>query len=83
MQKVLGFQQAKSRWAIIALVTLAALAGTVGAEPGPAHILEQEDFTGLATQILTYLGYAVIAGLSILVAVVGARRAWGFLRRFL
>lgn len=70
---------------VMALVAMAvggmALAGD---PPAPTdHILTQQDFTGLATQILTYLGYAVIAGLSILVAVVGARRAWSFMRRFL
>lgn len=70
---------------VMALVAMAvggmALAGDPPAPTG--HILEQADFTGLATQILTYLGYAVVAGLTILVAVIGARRAWSFMRRFL
>jgi hypothetical protein len=45
--------------------------------------IDQADFTQLATQILTYLGYAVAAGLTVLVAVIGARRAWTFMRGFL
>lgn len=66
---------------VLAVLALLALAHAT-ATPDP-WILTEADFTDLATQILTYLGYAVVAGLSILVAVVGARRAWGFMRRFL
>lgn len=68
---------------VMALLAVAVGGLALAGEPEPAHILEQSDFTGLATQILTYLGYAVVAGLTILVAVIGARRAWGFMRRFL
>jgi hypothetical protein len=63
------------------LVTLVLLAGFAFGQTDP-WILEQTEFTGLATQILTYLGYAVVAGLAVLVAVKGARRAWTFLRTF-
>lgn len=52
-------------------------------DPDPTGSITQEDFTSLATQILTYLGYAIVAGLTVLVAVIGARRAWSFMRRFL
>lgn len=65
----------------VAMVGGVALAG--GPPPEPDHILVQEDFTGVATQILTYLGYAVVAGLTVLVAVLAARRGWSFFRRFL
>lgn len=68
---------------VLAMLLVLAVVAVAGAEPAPAYELGQEEFTSLATQILTYLGYAVVAGLSILVAVVGARRAWGFMRRFL
>lgn len=71
----------------LALVMLAAFVlGSValaGGEPDPAYILTQEDFTQVTTQILTYLGYAVVAGLAVLAAVLGARRAWSFFRRFI
>lgn len=69
----------------VLLVLVVALAATFGfaQDPDPAGTITQEDFTGLATQILTYLGYAIVAGLSVLVAVLGARRAWSFMRRFL
>jgi hypothetical protein len=53
------------------------------AQTEPTGEITQADFTGLATQILTYLGYAIVAGLTVLVAVLGARRAWSFMRKFL
>lgn len=72
------------KFGVVALVALAVGGLALAGDPPPTdHVLTQAEFTGLATQILTYLGYAVVAGLSILVAVVGARRAWGFMRRFL
>lgn len=68
----------------VLLALVVALAAAFGfAQEDPAGTITQEDFTGLATQILTYLGYAIVAGLSVLVAVLGARRAWSFMRRFL
>jgi hypothetical protein len=45
--------------------------------------MTQADFTGVATQILTYLGYAVAAGLTVLVAFIAAKRGWTFFRSFL
>lgn len=60
-----------------------ALAAFGFAQEEPVGTITQEDFTGLATQILTYLGYAIVTGLTVLVAVLGARRAWSFMRRFL
>lgn len=71
------------RSVLLAVVVAMAALGVAGAEPPPDYELGQSDFTGVATQILTYLGYAVVAGLSVLVAVVAARRGWSFLRRFL
>lgn len=45
--------------------------------------MTQADFTGVATQILTYLGFAVAAGLTVLVAFIAAKRGWAFFRSFL
>lgn len=73
--------QARTVAALLVLLVGAGMA--VAGDPPPAHQLDQDDFTSVATQILTYLGYAVVAGLSVLVAVVAARRGWSFLRRFL
>lgn len=78
------FGRVQPRTVVMALVAAMAALGTASAgEPGPAYELTEEDFGSVATQILTYLGYAVVAGLSVLVAVVAARRGWSFLRRFL
>ena len=73
-----------SRHSRVALVLLMAALVTAGfaQDPNPGEITQQH-FTDLATQILTYLGYAIVAGLTVLVAVIGARRAWSFMRRFL
>lgn len=69
---------------LVALLVVGALAVASAGDPPPAaYILDQDDFTGVATRVLEYLGYAVVAGLSILVSVVAARRGWSFLRRFL
>ena len=68
------------KYALVLLVMAFAAVGFAQVDP---WVLEQSHFTELATQILTYLGYAVVAGLTILVAVIGARRAWSFMRRFL
>lgn len=78
------FGRVQPRTVVMALVAAMAALGTASAgDPGPAYELTEEDFGAVATQILTYLGYAVVAGLSVLVAVVAARRGWSFLRRFL
>lgn len=73
--------QKYTRPALVLLVLAMAAFGF--AQEEPVGTITQEDFTGLATQILTYLGYAIVAGLTVLVAVLGARRAWSFMRRFL
>jgi Tfp pilus assembly protein PilW len=73
-----------SRYGRVALVLLIAALATAGfAQDPPPGTITQENFSDLATQILTYLGYAIVAGLTVLVAVIGARRAWSFMRRFL
>lgn len=77
------FGPVQARTVVLLLVALAAGVGFASPPEPEAYELTQEDFTGVATQILTYLGYAVIAGLSVLVAVIAARRGWSFLRRFL
>ena len=77
-------QFVKNNARIFVMLVFALLAGFgMAGDPPTDHILTQQTFTDLATQILTYLGYAVVAGLTLLVAVIGARRAWGFMRRFL
>lgn len=53
-----------------------------GAQPASGEITEAQ-FTQLATKILTYLGYAVVAGLTVLVAVLGAQAAWRFFGKFI
>ena len=68
---------------LLVALSVMMLAAVGFADPVDPWVLEQSHFTELATQILTYLGYAVVAGLTILVAVIGARRAWSFMRRFL
>lgn len=45
--------------------------------------IDQDTFTDVATTVLEYLGYAIVAGLTVLVAVIGARKAWAFMRRFI
>lgn len=62
--------------AMIAAPTLAAAQTTTGE-------ITQSDFTGLATKVLTYLGYAIAAGLTVLVAVLAARAGWGFFGQFI
>lgn len=68
---------------LVALLVVGALAVASAGDPPPAWQLDADDFQTLATQILTYLGYAVAAGVTLLAAVIGARRAWSFMRRFL
>lgn len=70
------------RLAFFLLLFAMATVGLAGDPPDPVGVITQEDFTELATQILTYLGYAIAAGLGVLVMVIGARRAWSFFRRF-
>lgn len=74
-----------NRLVVTLMVMAFAILGAAMAQTAPPaqHVLTQANFTDLATQILTYLGFAVIAGLTVLVAVIGARRAWAFMRRFL
>jgi hypothetical protein len=78
---VMRLRAALNARVLVALVVmLAAASGLAQSDPA---VISQQQFTDLATQILTYLGYAIVAGLSVLVAVIGARRAWAFMRRFL
>jgi hypothetical protein len=78
---VMRLRAALNARVLVALVVmLAAASGLAQSDPA---VISQQQFTDLATQILTYLGYAIVAGLTVLVAVIGARRAWGFMRRFL
>jgi uncharacterized membrane protein YkvI len=68
---------------VVLLAMIAVSAAFAQTTPTPTGEITQQDFTDLATQILTYLGYAIVAGLTVLVAVIGARRAWSFMRKFL
>jgi hypothetical protein len=78
---VMRLRAALNARVLVALVVMVAASfGLVQSDPA---VISQQQFTDLATQILTYLGYAIVAGLTVLVAVIGARRAWGFMRRFL
>lgn len=67
---------------VLMLVFMAIIAVSF-ASGGNAYEIGEAQFTAVATQALTYLGYAITAGLTILVAIVGARHAWKFIRRFL
>lgn len=53
------------------------------AQTGAAGEITQADFTSLATKVLTYLGYAIAAGLTVLVATVAATAGWRFFSRFI
>lgn len=77
------FVRSNGRVALQLLLVCLAVTGIAFAQDDPVGTITQADFTDLATQILTYLGYAIAAGLTVLVAVLGARRAWSFMRRFL
>jgi hypothetical protein len=68
---------------MVMLVLSMVLGVSFGQTTAPADPISQTTFTDLATKILTYLGYAVVAGLTVLVGVLGARRAWSFMRTFL
>lgn len=63
-----------------ALVAAPVLVSTASAQTGE---LTSENFTGVATKILTYLGYAIAAGVTIVVAVVAAQAGWRFFSKFL
>jgi hypothetical protein len=41
------------------------------------------DFTSVGTKVLSYLGYAVAAGLTVLVATVAAQAGWKFFGKFI
>lgn len=81
---VVRFAKGNARVLVMLAIAAVMAVASAGDPPDPdAWILTSEDFSGLATQILTYLGYAVGAGVTLLAAVIGARRAWSFMRRFL
>lgn len=65
--------------AMVALPTVAtsALAQSTTGE------ITSADFTQLATKVLTYLGYAIAAGLTVLVAVIAAQAGWRFFGKFI
>lgn len=77
------FKSVGVRGAVMLVALCASMVSLATTGGGSAGTITQADFTDLATQILTYLGYAIAAGLTVLVAVIGARRAWSFMRRFL
>lgn len=82
MTKVLAvLKSVVSPRVLVALCLMVVSAAFAQTTPTPGEISEA-DFTDLATKILTYLGYAISAGITVLVAVIGARRAWSFLRKF-
>jgi hypothetical protein len=78
-QVIIRLRAAFNARLVVALVVLVASWAMAAA---PTGTISEAQFTDLATQILAYLGYAIVAGLTVLVAVVGARRAWSFLRSF-
>lgn len=59
-----------------ASVALAQTGGTTGE-------ITQQNFTDLATKVLTYLGYAIAAGLTVLIATIAARVGWNFFGKFI
>jgi di/tricarboxylate transporter len=83
MNLVMRLRAALNARVLVMLVLMLAVASGLAQQQGNPAVISQQQFTDLATQILTYLGYAIVAGLTVLVAVIGARRAWGFMRRFL
>lgn len=56
--------------------------GVVFAQATPGD-LQQSDFTAIATKILTYLGFAIAAGLTLIVAYTAAKAGWSAIRGFL
>lgn len=77
LQKLRSVQY--SRYIAPVLVGTLALSGASFAADGD---IVAADFTALGTKILTYLGYAIAAGLLVLVAVIGAKKAWQFMQTF-
>lgn len=68
---------------MLAFALLASLGFAGGdPDPDPAGVLTAEDFQGVATQVLELLGWAVAAGLGVVIAMVVVRRGWAFIRRF-
>lgn len=67
---------------VAAMVGLPTLATYAGAQTASGEITAA-DFTGVATKVLTYLGYAIAAGLTVLVATVAAQAGWRFFSKFI
>jgi hypothetical protein len=62
------------------MLTVLASSGVAFAADGD---ISSADFTAVATKVLTYLGYAVAAGLTVLVATVAAQAGWKFFSKFI
>lgn len=75
------------RLVMLAIVAGMAALGVAGAEPTPTYtdygdVVDLEVFADLGTYIFGVLVAAVLAGLGLLVARVGVRRVWTFIRSF-
>lgn len=46
-------------------------------------LITQETFMGLSEKVLTYLAMAISAGISVLLGVLAAKKAWNFMREYL
>lgn len=71
---------AARRALIGAMVALPAISTSAWAADGE---ITSADFTTLATKVLTYLGFAIAAGLTVLVAVIAAQAGWRFFGKFI
>jgi hypothetical protein len=87
MKGVLRFVRGLGLSAQARIFALLAFMTTVLAMSGVSFALDgditQADFTGVATKVLAYLGYAIGAGLTVLVAVVAAQAGWKFFTKFI
>jgi hypothetical protein len=82
--KMLGglFQNARLRL-LAAFVMAFAMFGASGVSFAADGDITAADFTSLAAKVLTYLGFAVAAGLTVLVATVAAQAGWKFFQKFI
>lgn len=80
MNKLVAAKASYARYIAPAVaVTLAFSTGAFAADGD----LVAADYTGLATKILTYLGYAIAAGLTVLVAIIAAKKGYALFQQFI
>lgn len=90
MQKTIVVAPVRSKLAsrrfagrVLPLVVAVGLSPALAQTTSASGEITQADFTSLATKVLTYLGYAIAAGLTVLVATVAATAGWRFFSRFI